>query len=194
MSKENFILHDYFNVALSKEQFEKAKDAYLNALNEYKYAITNADSIYDLIENIKRIPSKIGPYQNISVFEALNRIGSDLVLLSGASALFSNKLEGIKPEKIHLKMGTTHGFDFEVFLNDNKIIYGEAFNAAASFCKPKMRQAIHKLIDQNPDTNATEAIVFVNKDVEDIIKKYENKKEMEHPEFRVNRVYCGALN
>lgn len=190
MNKDNFILHNIFNSPLSGDEFEGAKIAYLKTLEENNYSIKKASNIYELINNIKRTPEKVGPYCNISVFEALNRIGSDLVLLSGTAKLFQEEVEGIKPIKIHLKMGTTHGFDFEVFLNDDKVIYGEAFNAAESFCKHKMRQAIHKLID----TNATEAIVFVNKDVEEILKKYENKKEKEREsKIKIHRVYCDNI-
>ena len=63
----------------------------------------------------------------MSVFEALNRIGSDLVLLSGAEKLFTSE---IPPENILLRMGNTQGFDFEVLYKGNKKVYGEAFNAA----------------------------------------------------------------
>jgi len=196
MEKDNFILYDSFNKALSKDEFEQAKAAYLSLLTENKYAIKNADTIYDLIDNIKRTPEKVGPYKNISVFEALNRIGSDLVLLSGATILFKNEVEGIEPQKIHLKMGTTHGFDFEVILKDNKKIFGEAFNAAESFCKFKMRQAIHKLIDKNPDVNAKEGIVFINAEVKETIEKYVNTKEktaIVNANFKIHRVYCDKI-
>ena len=117
MNKDNFILHNIFNSPLSGDEFEGAKIAYLKTLEENNYSIKKASNIYELINNIKRTPEKVGPYCNISVFEALNRIGSDLVLLSGTAKLFQEEVEGIKPIKIHLKMGTTHGFDFEVFLN-----------------------------------------------------------------------------
>jgi len=188
MSKDNFILHDIFNIPLSKKEFEVAKKSYLKTLEENNYSIKNASNIYELINNIKRTPQKVGPYQNISVFEALNRIGSDLVLLSGATALFNNKLEGIKPEKIHLKMGTTHGFDFEVFLKNGKVVYGEAFNAAESFCKHKMRQAIHKLTANN----AKEGIIFVNEAVKPVIEKYVNKKEY-RSKTKIYKIYCGMV-
>lgn len=188
MSKDKFILYDIFKEALSKKDFEKAKTAYLKSLKENKYVIKNAKTIYDLIKNTKRSPEKIGPYQHISVFEALNRIGSDLVLLSGATKLFNGELRDISPQKIHLKMGTTHGFDFEVFLENGKVIYGEAFNAAESFCKQKMREAIHKLIDNN----ASDAIVFINEEVKRDIERYVNKKEVDS-KIKIHRVYCSKI-
>jgi hypothetical protein len=191
MSKENFILHELFNEPLTKEQFEIAKLQFFKLLKENKYAIKNADTIYELIDNIKRTPEKVGPYQNISVFEALNRIGSDLVLLSGAAKLFNNETDFLV-NKIHLKMGNTKGFDFEVTLNDGKIIYGEAFNAAESFCKHKMRQAIDKLIDKNPDDKAKDAIVFINQEVQNFMENYKNKKELES-QIKIHKVFCGKI-
>lgn len=191
MNKDNFLLYDNFNKALSEQEFELAKAAYMNLLAENKYCMKETHTIYELIESIKRTPEKIGPYQNISVFEALNRIGSDLVLLSGATQLFKEELKGIKPQSIHLKMGSTRGFDFEVFLNDKKVIYGEAFNAAESFCKEKMRQAIIKLID-NKDGKTNSAIVFVNDDVKNTLEKYikGNHQLQKNPEFELNIIYC----
>ncbi len=83
-------------------------------------------------------------------------------------------------------MGNTGGFVFEVFVKSGEIIYGEAFNAAPSFCKSKMRQAIHKFHKHN----IKKAIVLVNSDVNDILKDYTNKKEKENSDLEVIKVYC----
>lgn len=192
MNKENFILQDVFNKALSYKEFEKAKADYLELLDINKYAIKESETIYELIDNIKRSPEKIGPYQHISIFEALNRIGTDLVLLSGATKLFKEEIHEIKPKSIQLRMGTNKGFDIEVKVEKNKIIYGEAFNAAESFCKIKMRQAIHKLIDENPDNKAKEVIIFMNEEVEKTIENYENKKENKS-KIKIHRIYCNKI-
>lgn len=192
MNKDNFKLNHFFDNALSQKDFDNAKRAYLKTLEGYKWEVKKVDSIYDLIDNIKRTPQETGPYQNISVFEALNRIGSDLVLLSGATKLFKEGIGARIPISIHLKMGTTQGFDFKVCFDDEYVIYGEAFNAAKSFCKQKMRQAIHKLIDHNPDKTATEGIVFINKDVSEIIAAYKNEKEL-ISDIKIHRVFCEPI-
>lgn len=195
MTEKNFILHCEFNKSLTNKEFDKAKKKYLESLDENNYSIKSADTIYELIENVKRAREKIGPYQNISVFESLNRIGSDLVLLDGAEKLFNGAINDIVPDTIHLKMGTTHGFDFVVKTIDGKTIYGEAFNAAESFCKFKMRQAIHKLIDNNPDKErANSGIIFINEEVQTILSKYSNKKEEEkNTDFTIYKIYCGRI-
>lgn len=145
-----------------------------------------------MIQFVKRHKQQVGPYIKISVFEALNRIGSDLVLLSGATKLFNGELDGIKPETIQLRMGAIRGFDFEVTLKNKKVLYGEAFNAAESFCKEKMRQTIHKLIDDNPDKKAKEGIVFINEEVKSVIENYANKKEI-NSKIIIHKVYCNNI-
>ncbi len=162
-----FLLHKEFNVPLDKNDFIKAKKKYLESIRNNEYTLLKTNDILEMIQNIKRSPEKIGPYQNISIFEALNRIGSDLVLVSGAELLFNGALKDIKVKTIKLNMGNTHGFDFIIETNDSKTIYGEAFNAAESFCKEKMRQAINKLID-NKENKSGVGVVFVNEDVKEI--------------------------
>ena len=190
MSKEKFLLHDDFKDPLNKTDFIEAKKLYRQSIIDNDYEIKATKDIFQLIQNIKRSPEKIGPYQHMSVFEALNRIGSDLVLLSGAENLF--KCE-VQPQKILLRMGNTQGFDFEVIYEGNKIVYGEAFNAASSFCKNKMRQAIHKLIDKNPDEKANSAFIFINEEMKDLLEKYSNRKEAEkRTNFKIQKIYCST--
>ena len=199
MNKENFLLYKQFKDPISKDDFLIAKQLYLDALEENPYAMIKHKDIYELITNIKRSPGKIGPYQDISVFEALNRIGSDLVLLSGTTKIFNGDTEINVPAKIQLRMGNTHGFDFEVHTKSKGKIYGEAFNAAESFCKSKMRDAIHKLMKNNPDKKAKHAIVFINQEVEDIIENYKNKyenadeKKDTKDSIKIHRIYCGKI-
>ena len=186
MSKDKFLLHEEFKNPLNKAEFIEAKKLYLEFITKNEYEIKATKDIFQLIQNIKRSPEKIGPYQIMSVFEALNRIGSDLVLLSGAEKLFASE---IPPEKILLRMGNNQGFDFEVFYKGDKVIYGEAFNAAESFCKHKMRQAIDKLVDKNPDEKATSAIIFINEEMKGILEKYKNKKEKQS-QMVIHTIYC----
>jgi hypothetical protein len=185
--KDKFILNEVFSKVLNKKDFLAAKDLYLKSLEQNPYSMPEAENIYQLLNNVKRNPAVIGPYKDLTVFEALNRIGSDLVLLSGAQQLFDGKVKEIKPDRILLRMGNTGGFDFEVFLKSGEIIYGEAFNAAPSFCKSKMRQAIKKLME-NVDSKSNKALVFANSDVKNILEGYVNKQE--NSNLEIVKVYC----
>ena len=194
MSADKFLLHKEFSGPLDFKGFKAAQRKYLQLVDDNAYSPTRTKNIYELIQEIKRAPKEIGPYVKISVFEALNRIGSDLVLLSGSEQLFERKVQGIIPRTIHLKMGNTRGFDFEVTLQDGTVIYGEAFNAAESFCKEKMRQAIEKVIKKNEDPRARKAIIMVNDDVREIIEDYNNKLEKANQsQFEILKVYCKVL-
>ena len=202
MSKKTFELHSDFSEALSKSQFEIAKEKYLKEIEKNQYAIREANSIFELIENTKRSPETIGPYKDISFFEAINRIASDFVLLSGATMLFEGKIAEIKPERILLRLGNAKGYDFEVTLADGSTIMGEAFNAAPSFCKTKLNQAISKFatlkrfpksIQSQPDKiDTSRGIVFMNESVQDICTKHLQRKNSD-PDFKLHEVYCRNM-
>jgi hypothetical protein len=198
MSKKSFVLHDGFENPLSDVEFRKIKTEYLTLINQNQYSVKATNNIHDMIRNVKRSPENIGPYKNISVFEALNRIGSDLVLLDGAERLFNGEIDSIKPKSIQLNMGNKHGFDFTVTLFNGIEIYGEAFNAAESFCKDKCRQAIDKLANEQLDEwhktlQSKAGILFINEEVKPVIDKYENQKEKELREkgIKIHKVYCN---
>lgn len=200
MSKNTFLLHNCFEKSLSKKAFEEAKSAYLTLIEKNNYSMKATISIYELIKNVKRSPATIGPYKDISVFEALNRIGSDLVLLEGAEKLFNGEIESIKPKSIELRMGNKHGFDFTVTLDDDSEILGEAFNAAESFCEHKYRQAINKFTDEllKEDSNIFESkkcILFINQEVKAKLEQYKNKKEseLEKKDITIYKVYCDLI-
>jgi hypothetical protein len=188
MNKENFLMYDDFINLLTHNEFILAREKYFYYLGKNKPKIENSENIFKLIENVKRSPVEIGPYQKISVFEALNRIGSDLVLLAGAEKLFIEGISGKKPSKILLRMSTIRGYDYEAHFENKMVIYGEAFNASPSFCNEKMRQAIKKHIDDKKK----EGVVFVNEEVKGIIEKYlkENHKLKENPDFKIHPIYC----
>jgi hypothetical protein len=188
MNKDNFLMYKDFENPLSHAEFITAKGKYFEYLKDNKPEIKSAETIFDLIENVKRSPVEIGPYQKISVFEALNRIGSDLVLLDGTEKLFTEGLEKNIPSKVLLRMSTIKGYDFEVHFEDKRIIYGEAFNASLSFCNTKMRQAIDKFIQNGEEAG----IVFVNEEVSDIINKYleNNNRLKENRSFKLYLIFC----
>lgn len=90
-------------------------------------------------------PVKIGVYENITPFEAANRIASDLVIITGLLQLI--KLEKISSKaKFTLRLGTKHEKhkgDFSIKTNRG-FFEGEAFNVAPSFYKYKLNQTLSK--------------------------------------------------
>lgn len=190
--KETFILSKLFDKALNKEAFYKAKAAYCKTILENDFSIVQSKNLVNLIKTIKRSPDIIGPYKDLTPFEVLNRIGSDLVLLAGAEKLFNNEISSIDPETIKLNMGNKAGADISILTIEGELIYGEAFNAAASFCKAKMRQSINKIYDgfDGKEHSLSQSVVFYNSDVENILSTYKNKRELSQPDFIIHKIAC----
>lgn len=90
-------------------------------------------------------PVKIGVYENITPFEAANRIASDLVIIKGLIQLISeDKMSSTA--KFTFRLGTKHEKekgDFSIVTNKG-CFEGEAFNVAPSFYKDKLNQTLSK--------------------------------------------------
>lgn len=194
-AEENFTLYHEFNQPLNKEQFEGAKKTYLESLKNISSPKYNG-SIANLIKQVKRKKdTEIGPYKNLSYFEVLNRIASDLVILEGARMVFNGEVKKIDiPEKITLKLGNQGGADVEIEFADGSKIFGEGFNASESLAKPKMRKSIQIIIDKINSDNSLkkEGVVFYNAEIGNKvgIGNYSNQLEIENSDITIHRIKC----
>ena len=126
------------------------KARYFQLLEDNPFPLPpNSGSFYEMIQYLKRKdetkPLKIGVYENITPFEAANRIASDLVIINGLLQLVASKPE-LKEAQFTLNLGTTHKKDrgdFTIFINGEEH-EGEAFNVAPTFLKQKMRNTLNK--------------------------------------------------
>lgn len=125
------------------------KKRYFNLLEENPFAQPPQGTYFEMINYLKRKdinnPQKIGPYQNITIFEAANRIASDLVIINGIIQLVDKHPELIMA-RFTLRLGILHEKgkgDFTIHLDDQDF-EGEAFNVAPSFLKVKLRNTISK--------------------------------------------------
>lgn len=85
-----------------------------------------------------------GPYPGVSLFEAANRIMSDLVILHGVAALLKDK--HFPFDEYLVEFGNENRNRFDICANtQNLSLAGEAFNAAPSFFPNKKRTALKKL-------------------------------------------------
>ena len=191
MSK--FTLHEYFCQPLTYAEFQIAKQKYFESIDNNNFRLSASGNVREIIQSVKRENCSIGPYQNLSVFEILNRIGSDLVLLSGVEKLFRHEIATIKPLTILICMGNIAGFDLIIKTEDGEIINGEAFNAAMSFCKKKMRHTIAKLLKPHNVQTTKRAVILVNSDVKDALIAYKNLnlKNIESVgNFKIHKLFC----
>lgn len=125
---------------IKKSQLEYLKAKYWEFLETYPFPKPPADGhSIDMIKYFKRTVAnevcQIGPYSGISVFEAANRIASDLVIINGVLQLLK---DGKEPADavITVRLGNKHVKDRGDFtINDKE---GEAFNVASSFYNGKL--------------------------------------------------------
>lgn len=107
---------------------------------------------------------QIGHYTNITVFEAANRIATDLIIINGLLQLTEEE-PTLQQEKYTLRLGNRHEKgqgDFSI--GDQQ---GEAFNVAPSFLRGKLSATLKKWRQEQ----VTLSYIFVNAEVADNLKQ-----------------------
>jgi len=152
-------------------------------INKYMNSIKNMDlniksnNIIDLFNKLKRNKINKGPYCGISLFEAANRIMTDLVILHGVKDLLYGKYENIKFPEYIVEYGNINNNKHDIISNFNgKKLIGEAFNVSSSLFKTKKYSSLKKL-RRNIDSD-TIIILMYNKDaIKDNYKHIQNINE-----------------
>jgi hypothetical protein len=114
-----------------------------------------------LLIAVKRTRLGHGPYPDVTLFEAANRIMSDLVILHGIADLLKNKTFPFTEYKVEFGNEDRNGFDIRA-QSDDETLVGEAFNVAPSFFQGKKRTALKKLRDNA--TRETYRLIMFNED------------------------------
>jgi len=114
-----------------------------------------------LLEALKREKLKTGPYPDVTLFEAANRIMTDLVILHGIAWLLKEKIFPFDSYIVEFGNEDNNGFDITAKAS-GKTLVGEAFNVAPSFFQIKKSSMLKKL-KQN-GRNADYRIIMVNHD------------------------------
>ncbi len=130
---------------LDKNNIDNAILNYKILLKDFPTSII-AKSPLVLLTKIKREKIKLGPYPNVTLFEAANRIMSDLTILLGVKKLLQGEITEIDFNKYLIELGNedNNGFDITASNNEYKLI-GEGFNVAKSFFQPKKTSALKKM-------------------------------------------------
>ncbi|WGS45538.1 hypothetical protein LFL97_22675 [Burkholderia sp. JSH-S8] len=118
-----------------------------------------------LLTALKREKLAQGPYPGVTLFEAANRIMSDLVILRGVAGLIRMGTFGIEKYLVEFGNEDRNGFDINGTDQDGRTLVGEAFNVAPSFFGPKRRSAISKL--RSNGAAATYRLLLINDDAVD---------------------------
>ena len=161
--------------SLSEDNIDAAISNYLTSIAEVGASVDGLRGI-ELFTSLKRARVESGPYPHVTLFEAANRIMTDLVILYGVRWLLRHAdlpftvydVEyGHENASRHDVMAATHV----------ETLHGEAFNVAPSFFPVKRASALAKLRRSEPA--ASYAVLLVNSDA--VRAGYEpRQREAEH--------------
>jgi hypothetical protein len=147
---------------LNKNNIDKMIGLYMKSINEMDTNISE-NNILTFLNKIKRDNVNKGPYPDVTLFEAANRIMSYLVILFGIKQiLYRNNSKIIFP-KYHVEYGNGHDQEYDIMAEHNGIkLIGEAFNVAPSFFQGKKVKSLKKL--RNSKSNNNIKILLYNSD------------------------------
>jgi len=114
-----------------------------------------------LLEALKRDVVGTGPYPGVTLFEAANRIMSDLVILHGVRWLLNHDVFPFDSYTVEYGNENRNGFDIRAAASGSTLI-GEAFNVAQSFFQNKKNAMLKKLRD--PAATADFKVIMFNHD------------------------------
>lgn len=186
MKKVDYLFEHTELINIDYKALRIFKERYFSFLNDNPFPkppITGA--YFEMINYLKRKdinnPQKIGPYQNITIFEAANRIASDLVIINGVIQLIQNN-SSLEKACFTIRLGILHEKgkgDFTIHLH-NENFEGEAFNVAPSFLNVKLRNTISKWNKEGNQKKLKyilvndEAFEFVTKAIDERVFRVKN--------------------
>jgi hypothetical protein len=134
-----------------------------------------------LMHSIKRDVLDHGPYPHTSLFEASNRIMTDLVILNGVNYLLRSKFFPFNEYEVEFGNENNNSHDIQS-KSSIEMLGGEAFNVAPSFFQTKKTHALNKL---KKNSGLTYRVIMFNSDA--INDSY-------HPKIDCNFVYFISVN
>jgi len=152
-------MHNFAN-NLTKANVGEQIEQYTRCIEEIGNPVADKSGVR-LLWSIKRDRVNLGPYPDVSLFEAANRIMTDSVIFYGVRWLL---VEEVFPfETYRVEFGNEDESRFDICAEqDGKSLVGEAFNVAPSFFQGKKTQMLKKLREQG--ANADFKIIMVNHD------------------------------
>lgn len=135
---------------LNKDNIDAAIETYKELLVNIPLKIEGSNLI-ELLIRLKREKMTTGPWKNVSIFEAANRIMSDLVILLGIKRIINGEFSNLKEfTDFQVELGNENNNDHDVISRANgKVLIGEAFNVAPSFFNVKKSKTIKKLLSSS---------------------------------------------
>ena len=149
-----------FERTISKANAGQLITKYLELVEQVGNPVANFKNL-GLLKALKREAIGAGPYPEVTIFEAANRIMSDLVILYGVKWLLDNNVFPFETYTVEYGNEDKLGFDIQA-TGDGKKLIGEAFNVAPSFFQIKKTSMLKKLRQTN--VRADYKIIMFNHD------------------------------
>jgi hypothetical protein len=141
-------LHN-FERTISKANSALLIANYLTSIKEIDNSLGD-HTVLDLLKVLKRKAVGAGPYPHVTMFEAANRILSDLVILYGVKWLLDKDVFPFEQYQVEYGNENKNGFDIRADAN-GKTLIGEAFNVAPSFFQSKKCSMLRKMDESRAD-------------------------------------------
>ncbi len=145
---------------LTKANIESVISDYVSSIENIGSRISNLKGI-NLFKSLKRDQVGVGPYPHVTLFEAANRIMTDLVILYGVRWLLETRTFPF--DAYVVEYGNEDSNDNDITAESgNKRLSGEAFNVAPSFFQGKKASMLKKL--RKPSNMSDYKIIMANSD------------------------------
>ncbi len=115
----------------------------------------------ELLQEVKRAPTGTGPYPNVTLFEAANRVMTDLVILNGVKWLLEESVFPFSEYRVEYGNEASSAHDVMAENEDERLV-GEAFNVAPSFFQGKKAAMLRKL--RSPENREKLKLILANAD------------------------------
>lgn len=135
-----------YSTTLSKTNIDQIVADYVAGVEHLGESIASLRGLR-LFGALKRDRVGSGPYPNVTLFEAANRIMTDLVILYGVRWLLKHGVFPFDAYTVEYGNDDEQGFDIRAS-SGNSTLLGEAFNVAPSFFQGKKSAMLKKLRQQ----------------------------------------------
>jgi hypothetical protein len=149
-----------FNDRLTQQNIRQTLNDYLASVEHLGTSISALKGI-PLFEALKRDHLESGPYPGVTLFEAANRVMTDLVMLYGVRWLLASAAFPFTEYSVEYGNEDKKGFDIQATAG-GKVLIGEVFNVARSFFPVKKNATLKKL--RRPQSKADFKLVMFNSD------------------------------
>ena len=132
-----------FSRRLTRKNIDQVLRRYVESASRVGASVAGLRGL-PLLDALKRTATRAGPYRKVSIFEAANRIMSDLVILYGVRCLLRTNVFPFTLYRIDYGHHNKQAHDIMASAR-SRSLFGEAFNVAPTFFQTKKTATLKKL-------------------------------------------------